>query len=239
MDEFSRSRLLIGDDALRILNKSHVAVFGIGGVGSYAAEGLVRSGVGNITLVDHDTVSKSNINRQLYALNSTIGRKKVEVARERILDINQNCNVTLFDEFYLPENDNFVWEKYDYVVDAIDTITSKIDLAVKSKIHNVPIISSMGAGNKLKPDMFEVDDIFNTSVCPLCRVMRRELRRRGIDSLKTVYSKEKPIIPQYGSDKELEKQRPPGSVSFVPPVVGLIMAGEVIMDLISNSKENE
>ena len=232
MDEmFSRTALLLGEDAVEALSKKHVAVFGIGGVGSFAAEALVRAGVGAITIVDHDTVSVSNLNRQLLALHSTIGQKKTDVLRARLLDINPSLKVTVRDTFFLPENAyTFPFAEYDYVVDAIDTVAGKIALAVCAKEANVPIIASMGAGNKLDPTRFEVADLAKTSVCPLARTMRRELKKRGIDHMKVVYSKEPARKRQTPVP---EGERPvPGSVSFVPSVAGLILAGEVVKDLI-------
>ena len=232
MDEmFSRTALLLGEDAVEALSKKHVAVFGIGGVGSFAAEALARAGVGALTIVDHDTVSVSNLNRQLLALHSTLGQKKTDVLRARLLDINPALQVTVRDTFFLPENaDTFPFADYDYVVDAIDTVAGKIALAVCAKEAGVPIIASMGAGNKLDPTRFEVADLAKTSVCPLARTMRRELKKRGIDHMKVVYSKEPAQKPQIPVP---EGERPvPGSVSFVPSVAGLILAGEVVKDLI-------
>ena len=232
MDEmFSRTSLLLGEDAVKTLSEKHVAVFGLGGVGSFAAEALVRAGVGAMTLVDSDTVSVSNLNRQLLALHSTVGQKKTDVLRARLLDINPALRVTVRDTFFLPENaDTFCFSDYDYVVDAIDTVAGKIALAVCAKEAGVPIIASMGAGNKLDPTRFEVADLAKTSVCPLARTMRRELKKRGIEHMKVVYSKEPAQRVQTASP---EGERPvPGSVSFVPPVAGLIAAGAVIKDLI-------
>lgn len=239
---FSRTALLLGEDATERLAKARVAIFGIGGVGGYTAEALARGGIGCLDLIDDDTVCLSNINRQIYALESTVGRYKTEVAKERILDINPNIKVNTYNTFYLPETSGeFDFKNYDYVVDAIDTITGKIELAVNAQNAGVPIISSMGAGNKLDPTAFEVDDVYKTSVCPLAKVMRRELKKRGIEKLKVVYSKEKAIAPKNiinidndinndSEEKESRKQTP-GSISFVPSVVGLIAAGEVIKDL--------
>ena len=219
-----------------MLKASHIAVFGIGGVGSFVVEALVRSGVGAIDIIDSDIVSESNINRQLYALHSSIGKYKVDVAEERILDINPDVNVKKNKTFFTRENANeFDFTKYDYIVDAIDTVTGKIELVMRAKEYNVPIISSMGAGNKLDPTKFEVSDIYKTKTCPLAKVMRNELKKRDIKKLKVVYSKEEPIKIK-GGDEELNgentKKRVPGSVSFVPSVAGLIIAGEVIKDLI-------
>lgn len=216
------------------LAASRVAVFGLGGVGSYAVEALVRSGIGAIDLIDHDTVCETNINRQLYATEKTIGRQKVDVAAERIKEIDPHIKVRTYPIFYLPETaDRFDFSAYDYVVDAIDTLTGKLALAARAAEAGVPIISSMGAGNKLDTTAFEVADIFETSVCPLARAMRRELRRLGITKLKVVYSKEPPLTPEETTpEPDPAQRRPtPGSVSFVPSVAGLIVAGEVIRDL--------
>ncbi len=221
---FSRLELLIGKDNVNKLKNKHVIVFGAGGVGGYAIEAIVRSGVGNITVVDNDTVSYSNLNRQIIALQNTIGKSKVEVIKERILSINPECNVHALEMFYLPENaDEIVLENYDYVVDAIDTITSKIELAKRCEENNIKLISSMGTGNKLNPAMLEVSDIYKTSVCPLAKVMRRELKKRRIKRLKVVYSKELPIKTN---------ERTPGSTAFVPSSAGLLIASEVIKDLL-------
>lgn len=230
---FSRTEMLIGKDALEKLNKCRVAVFGVGGVGGYAVEALARSGVGTIDVIDSDVVDISNINRQIIATSKTVGRKKVEVAKERIADINPDCTVHAFDVFYNDETRKlFDFKSYDYVIDAIDSVSSKIDLIVTCKENGVPIISSMGAGNKLDPTKFEVDDIYKTSVCPLAKVMRRELKKRGVDSLKVVYSKEEPIASEQTETPSPGKRSVPGSIAFIPSVVGLIAAGEVIKDLI-------
>ncbi len=227
---FVRTRNLIGDNAMEKLAKSRVAVFGIGGVGGHVAEALARSGVGALDLIDRDTVSESNINRQIIALHSTVGRNKVDVMKERIGDINPDCKVEAHTCFYLPETkDQFDFTKYDYVVDAVDTVTAKLTLICEAKEKNVPVISSMGAGNKLNPAMFEVADIYKTSVCPLAKVMRRELKKRDIKDLKVVYSKEEAIKPSNQDGEE----RVPGSVAFVPSVAGLIIASEVIKDLVN------
>ncbi len=223
-DQFERSRLLLGEEALERLREKTVAVFGIGGVGGYVAEALARTGVGTLHLIDNDRVSTSNINRQVIALHSTVGRYKTEVMRERILDINPQAEVIIHNCFFLPENaDSFTFSGYDYVVDAVDTVTAKLEIIMRAKEAGVPVISSMGAGNKLDPSLFEVADIYETSVCPLARVMRRELKKRDIKKLKVVYSKEEPL-----------KQRIPGSVAFVPSVAGLLIAGEVIRDIIQS-----
>ena len=228
---FSRTAILIGEENLQKLKNARVAVFGVGGVGGYVAEALARSGVGALDLIDKDTVSESNINRQIIALHSTVGRLKTEVAAERARDINPAICVRTHNVFYLPETaDQFDFSAYDYIVDAIDTVSGKIALIERAKEANTPVISSMGAGNKLDPTKFEVADISKTSVCPLARVMRRELKKRGIEHLKVVYSKEEPL-PSPLTDEESGKSIP-GSVAFVPSVVGLIIAGEVIKDLI-------
>ncbi len=232
-DRFSRTELLFGADNMNILKNARVAVFGVGGVGGYTVEALCRAGVGNIDIVDNDVVSITNINRQIIATQKTIGQKKVEVMKERILDINPEAKVKTYDMFFLPETaDKFPFEQYDYIVDAIDTLAGKIALAVLAQKHGVKIISSMGAGNKVNPEMFEVADISETSVCPLARVMRKELRKKCIKNLKVVYSKEKALTPQK-SDENTSKRQLPGSVSFVPSVAGLIIAGEVVKDLIN------
>ncbi|CRH84461.1 Molybdopterin-synthase adenylyltransferase [Chlamydia trachomatis] len=242
MNEFSRTELLIGQAALEKLQNSRVAIFGVGGVGGYVCEALVRSGVGHFDLIDNDTVSLTNINRQIIALHSTIGKLKVDVMKERMLDINPDVDVSVHPCFYLPETaDQFDFSNYDYVVDAIDTVTGKIEIIVQADAHQVPVISSMGAGNKLNPAMMEVSDIYKTSVCPLARVMRRELKKRHIKHCKVVYSKEKAIQPsqasleKYGADSEekVTKKSIPGSTAFVPSVAGLILASEVIKDLIT------
>lgn len=242
MNEFSRTELLIGQAALEKLQNSRVAIFGVGGVGGYVCEALVRSGVGHFDLIDNDTVSLTNINRQIIALHSTIGKLKVDVMKERMLDINPDVDVSVHPCFYLPETaDQFDFSNYDYVVDAIDTVTGKIEIIVQADAHQVPVISSMGAGNKLNPAMMEVSDIYKTSVCPLARVMRRELKKRHIKHCKVVYSKEKAIQPsqasleKYGADSEenFTKKSIPGSTAFVPSVAGLILASEVIKDLIT------
>lgn len=231
MEIFERSRILLGDDALLKLKNAKVIVFGVGGVGSYVCEALARGGIGAITLVDNDTVSISNINRQLVALASTVGRNKTDVMKERILEINPECNVTSIPCFYTKEKEVAI-AGYDYIVDAIDTVTSKLTLIEEANRLLVPIISCMGTGNKLDPTRFEIADISKTSVCPLARVMRRELKLRGIHQLKVLYSKEEPICPE-NSVCENGKRSVPGSVSFVPPVAGMIIAGEVIKDIIS------
>jgi tRNA A37 threonylcarbamoyladenosine dehydratase len=238
MDVFSRSRLVLGDGAEKLKN-CHVAVFGVGGVGSYTVEALARTGIGKISLFDSDTVSETNINRQLIALHSTVGKLKTEVAKERIKDINPDCEVFSYPVFFTAENESdFDFTKFDYVVDAIDTVSSKILLAKICTENNIPIISSMGTGNKLDPTKFEIADINKTSVCPLARVMRKELKARGIKKLKVLYSKEIPVSPKYNEQYETKgnmSRYAPGSVAFVPSVAGLIIAGEVIKDLCGNS----
>lgn len=231
INQFSRTELLIGDDGVDKLKNSRVAVFGVGGVGGYVVEALARSGVGTIDIVDNDNVSLTNINRQIIALHSTVGRPKVDVMEERIKDISPSTVVNKYNCFFLPEHsDNFDFRRYDYVVDAIDTVTGKIELAVKCKEFNIPLISSMGAGNKLDPTAFRVTDIFKTKVDPLARVMRNTLKKRGIKKLKVVYSEEPPMTP-LSSDEETGKKVVPGSTAFVPSVAGLIIAGEVIKDI--------
>ena len=236
-NEFSRTELIFGREAMEKLDKSRVAVFGIGGVGGYTVEALARSGVGALDLIDDDKVCLTNINRQIIATHATIGRYKVDAARERIAEINPDCKVTCHKTFFLPETSNeFDFREYDYIVDAIDTVTGKIAIIEKAKESGVPVISAMGAGNKVDPTAFEVADIKKTSVCPLARVMRRELAKRGIEHLKVVYSKEKPIAPSGDSGESSSKRVIPGSNAFVPSVVGLIIAGEVIKDLIDYKK---
>ena len=228
-EQFSRTELLIGKEAIQKLNKSKVAVFGIGGVGSFVVEGLARAGIGNFILVDNDLVSISNLNRQIIATQKTIGKPKVYIAKERILEINPDANVEIFQEFFMPESKEILDNSVNYIIDAVDTVTAKIDLVVRAKKLNIPIISCMGTGNKLDPTKFEVADLFNTSVCPLAKVMRKELKERGIHKLKVVYSKEEPINI---SKEDGKRKQVPGSISFVPSVAGLIIAGEVIKDII-------
>ena len=239
-EQFIRTQMLLGSEAMNRLRNSRVAIFGIGGVGGYAAEALARSGIGAFDLIDMDMVSISNINRQIIAAMSTVGRYKTEVMRDRILDINPQADVVVHNCFYLPENEQeFNFNQYDYIVDAVDTVTAKISIICKAKKLQISVISSMGAGNKMDAAAFRAGDISNTSVCPLARVMRRELKKRGIDSLKVVYSKEKPMKPmeefmEESSDTGMLSNRrsTPGSVSFVPPVAGLLLAGEVVKDII-------
>ena len=248
LTQFSRTELLFGKEAMDKLAGSKVAVFGIGGVGGYVCEALVRSGVGAFDLIDDDKVCLTNLNRQIIATRSTVGKYKTDVMRDRMLDINPNVEVEVHKCFFLPENsDDFPWDSYDYVVDAVDTVTAKIALVMKCKEKNIPIISSMGAGNKLDGSQFKVADIYKTKVCPLAKVMRRELKKRGVKKLKVVYSEEIPtrpiedmaiscrnncICPPGAEHKCTERRDIPGSVAFVPSVAGLIIAGEVTKDLI-------
>lgn len=247
LNQFSRTQLLYGAEAMEKLASSRVAVFGIGGVGGYVVEALARSGVGTLDLIDDDKVCLTNINRQILATRKTVGRYKVDVAEERVHEINPQCTVNTYKTFFLPDTqDQFDFREYDYVVDAIDTVTGKLAIVEKAKEAGVPVISSMGAGNKLDASQFEVADIYKTSICPLAKVMRRECRKRGIKSLKVVYSKEEPVTPfedmsiscrQHcicppGTARKCTERRDiPGSTAFVPSVVGLIIAGEVINDL--------
>ncbi len=221
-NQFSRTELIIGKEKLEVLKKAKVAVFGIGGVGSYVIEGLARIGIGNFILVDKDEVSISNINRQIIATHATVGKDKVEVAKARILEINPNAKVEIYKEFFMPETSGILDESIDYIVDAIDTVTAKIELIARANKLNIPIISCMGTGNKMDPTKFEIADIYKTSVCPLAKVMRKELKGRGIKKLKVLYSKEEAIKTEGNI----------GSLSFVPSVAGLIISGEVIKDLI-------
>ena len=236
-NQFIRTQMLVGKQGIEKLKNSTVAVFGVGGVGGYTVEALARSGVGTIVIIDNDTVSLSNINRQIIATHDTLGMLKTDAAEMRIKSINPDCTVIKHNCFFLPENaDSFDFSKYDYVVDAIDTVSGKIELVMKAISEGTPIISSMGAGNKLDPTQFEVADISKTSVCPLARVMRRELKKRGVNHLKVVYSKEQAITPfevdEIKDEKDFTRRRAlPGSVAFVPSVAGLIIAGEVIKDL--------
>lgn len=248
LNQFSRTELLLGRNGMEALRHARVAVFGIGGVGGYTVEALVRSGVGTLDLIDDDRVCLTNINRQIFATRKTVGQYKVDVAKERILEINPDATVYTYKTFYMPDTaDQFDFSQYDYVVDAIDTVTGKLELIMQAQRAGVPIISSMGAGNKLDPTAFEVADISETSVCPLARVMRRELKKRGIEKLKVVYSKETAMVPiedmaiscrancicPPGTARKCTQRRQvPGSNAFVPPVAGLIIAGEVIKDLV-------
>lgn len=246
LNQFSRTELLLGKEAMEKLAGARVAVFGVGGVGGYACEALVRSGVGKFDLIDDDKVCLTNLNRQIIATRKTVGKYKTEVMKERMLEINPDVEVRTHQCFFLPENANaFPFEEYDYIIDAVDTVTAKIELVMKAKEKNVPIISSMGAGNKLDASGFRVADIYKTKVCPLAKVMRRELKNRGIKKLKVVYSEEMPIkpmeeagckndciCPPNAERKCSERRAIPGSVAFVPSVVGLIIAGEVVKDII-------
>lgn len=226
LKQFSRTELLLGEDAMARLSRARVAIFGIGGVGGYVCEALVRSGIGAFDLIDNDKVCLTNLNRQIIATHQTIGRYKTDVMRERMLSINPQADIRLHRCFFLPENaEEFPFEEYDYIVDAVDTVTAKIELVMQARKYGVPIVSSMGAGNKLDGSRFQVADIYKTKVCPLAKVMRRELKKRGVKKLKVVYSEEQPVMPLEGD------QRTPGSVSFVPSVAGLILAGEVVNDL--------
>lgn len=249
LNQFARSQLLLGEDNMKKLSKARVAVFGIGGVGGYVVEALARTGVGSFVLVDDDKVCLTNINRQIIATRKTIGQYKAEVMRDRILEINPDAEVEVRKCFYLPENSHaFDFNAYSYVVDAVDTVTAKLELIMRAQESNVPIISCMGAGNKLDPTKFEVTDIYKTTMCPLAKVMRRECKKRGIKSLKVVYSPEKPtrpiedmsiscrtncVCPPGAEHKCTERRDIPGSLAFVPSVAGLIAAGEVIKDLIN------
>lgn len=253
LNQFARTELLLGKEALENLGKSRVAVFGIGGVGGYVCEALVRSGVMSFDLIDNDKVSLTNLNRQIIATHKTIGRYKVDVMKERMLEINPDVNVRVYKCFFLPDNaDIFPFEEYDYIVDAVDTVTAKIELVLKAHSANTPIISAMGAGNKLDPSRFRIADIYKTEVCPLARVMRKELKKRGIKKLKVVYSDEKPIRPEnekilkYKKNEEntteiirdgsIEKRSLPGSTAFVPAVAGLMIAGELIKELSADKR---
>ncbi len=237
-NQFLRTEMLIGKDAVEKLNNSRVAVFGVGGVGGYVVEALSRAGVGNIDIIDNDTISVSNLNRQIIALNSTVGKNKVDVLKARLLDINPNLKVETYKCFFT-RNTEFDFSKYDYVVDAIDTVVGKLELITRAKSANVPIICSMGTGNKMNPTMFEVADISKTSVCPLAKVIRQELKKRRIKKVKVVYSKEMPLKPIVTEDMDVETKGgriAPASNSFCPAVAGLIIASEVIKDLIAYEK---
>lgn len=254
-ERFSRTQLLLGNDAMEVLKNTHVAIFGIGGVGGYVAEALARAGVGAFDLIDPDRVCSSNINRQIIATSETIGRYKTEAMRDRILSINPGAEVTLHECFYLPENkDTFHFAEYSYIIDAVDTVTAKLTIIEEAKKNGVMVISCMGAGNKLDPTMFEVTDISKTSVCPLAKVMRRELKKRNISHVKVVYSKEQAIKPQTEDNNQANqdnrdnqnnqecqkcrgKRQTPGSISFVPSVAGLIIAGEVVRDICKIARE--
>ena len=248
LNQFSRTELLIGEDGIKKLQNAKVAIFGVGGVGSFVVEGLVRAGVGHFVIVDNDKICLTNLNRQIIATRKTIGKYKVDVAKERILDINPNATVETYQEFYMPNSEsNILREDLNYVVDCIDTVTAKIELVMNCKKMNIPIISAMGTGNKLDPSKFEITDIYKTSVCPLAKVMRKELRKRNVDSLKVIYSKEEPIkinqesnyrcktncICPPGTKRKCSiRNQVPGSISFVPSVAGLMIAGEIVKEII-------
>lgn len=249
LNQFSRTELVIGKEGVEKLNSTKVAIFGLGGVGSFVLEGLVRAGIGNFVLIDDDKICLTNLNRQILATRKTVGQPKVEVAKQRILDINPDANVEIHQEFFMPETEGILDNSIDYIVDCIDTVTAKIELVVRADKLNIPIISCMGTGNKLDPTRFEVTDIYKTSVCPLAKVMRKELRSRGIKKLKVVYSKEEPvrlnettensckhncICPPGTKRKCTIRNQVPGSVSFVPSVAGLIIAGEVVKSILNN-----
>lgn len=232
LNEFSRTELLVGEEGISKLNNSKVIVFGVGGVGSFVVEALTRAGIGNLVLVDNDTVCISNLNRQIHATQATVGRVKVDVMKERVISINPNCNVETKQIFVTPENiAEIITDDIDYVVDAIDTVTSKLALAEYCYKNGINIISSMGTGNKIDPSQFKVSDVYKTKVCPLAKVMRHELRKRGVKKLKVVYSEEIPMTPDKGRAVSSQKRQTPGSISFVPPVAGMIIGGEVIKDL--------
>lgn len=242
INQFSRTELLIGKEGIEKLKKAKVAVFGIGGVGSYVVEGLVRAGIEHFVLVDNDEVSLTNLNRQIIATTKTIGMKKTQVAKSRILEINPKAEVEVYDEFFMPESEGILDDSISYIVDCVDTVTAKIELVLRAERLDIPIISCMGTGNKLDPTKFEVTDIYRTQICPLAKVMRKELRARGIKKLKVVYSKEEPIKQNkilesssnidYLEENKKGKTNVPGSISYVPSVAGLIIAGEVIKDII-------
>ena len=232
LNQFSRTELIIGKEGIEKLNNSKVVIFGLGGVGSYVTEGLARAGIGKFILIDKDVVDITNINRQLIASHQTIGKSKVEIAKERIIDINPNAEITIKQEFFMPDSEDFFDDTINYVIDAIDNITAKLEIIQRAKKHNIPIISCMGTGNKLDPTKFEISDISKTSVCPLAKIIRKELRNRNINNVKVLFSKEEPI-KQNNIDKEKNEKQVPGSISFVPSVAGLIIAGEVIKDLIN------
>ena len=248
MNQFSRTELLIGKDGVEKLHNAKVAVFGVGGVGSFVVEGLVRAGVGNFILVDDDEVCLTNLNRQIHATRKTIGKYKAELMRDRILEINPDAKVEVFKEFFMPDSEvKILDDSIDYIVDAIDTVTAKIELVMQADKLGVPIMSAMGTGNKLDPTRFEVTDIYNTNICPLAKVMRKELRKRNIDSLKVIYSKEEPIKPDDNSESSCKtncicppgtarkctiRNQVPGSISFVPSVAGLMIAGEIVREIV-------
>ena len=248
LNQFSRTELLIGKEGIEKLKKSKVAIFGIGGVGSFVVEGLVRAGVENFVLIDDDYICLTNLNRQIIATRKTIGKYKADVAKERILEINPNANVEVYKEFYMPDSKtNIINKELSYVVDCVDTVTAKIEIIMQAKKENIPVLSSMGTGNKLDPTKFEITDIYKTNICPLAKVMRKELRKRNIDSLKVIYSEEEPIKPDDTSSSSCKtncicppgtkrkytiRNQVPGSISFVPSVAGLMIAGEIVKDII-------
>lgn len=238
-NQFQRTEILLGEQAMKWLYSARVAIFGVGGVGGYVVEALARCGIGTFDFIDNDEVCITNMNRQIIATHKTLGKKKVDVIKERVLEINPKAEIYTYPCFFLPENSNqFSWMEYDYIVDAVDTITAKIELVMQAKKHKIPIISSMGAGNKLDPTRFKIADIYETSICPLAKVMRRELRKREIHDLKVVYSTEEPIKP-LKSEEVSSKREIPGSISFVPSAVGLIIASEVIKDLSIGVAQND
>ena len=250
LNQFSRTELLIGKEGIEKLKNSKVAIFGIGGVGSFVVEGLVRAGVENFVLIDDDKICLTNLNRQIIATRKTIGKYKADVAKERILEINPNANVEVYKEFYMPDSKtNIINKELSYVVDCVDTVTAKIGIIMLEKKENIPVISSMGTGNKLDPTKFKITDIYKTNICPLAKVMRKELRKRNIESLKVIYSEEEPIKPDDTSSSSCKtncicppgtkrkctiRNQVPGSISFVPSVAGLMIAGEIVKDIISN-----
>ena len=249
LNQFSRTQLLLGEEAMKTLSEKKVAIFGIGGVGGYVCESLVRTGIGHFDIVDDDKVCLTNLNRQIIATRSTVGKDKVEVMKERMLDINPKADITVHKCFFLPENaDQFPFEEYDYVVDAVDTVTAKIEIIMRCKEKGVPVISCMGAGNKLDPSRFRVADIYKTTMCPIAKVMRREMKKRGVKNLKVVFSDEKPVTPiedmsiscrtncicTPGAERKCTDRRAiPGSTAFAPAVAGLILASEVVKDLVA------
>lgn len=248
LNQFSRTELLIGKDGEEKLKSAKVAVFGVGGVGSFVVEGLVRAGVGNIVIIDYDKICLTNLNRQIMATRKTIGKYKVDIMKDRILEINPDANVETYKEFYMPDSDTkIITDDLSYVADCVDTVTAKIEIIMKCKEANVPVMSAMGTGNKLDPTRFEITDIYKTSICPLAKVMRKELRKRNVDSLKVIYSKEEPIIPVSEAESSCKtncicppgtkrkcsiRNQVPGSISFVPSVAGLMIAGEIIKDIL-------
>ena len=250
LNQFSRTELLIGKDGEAKLKNAKIAVFGVGGVGSFVVEGLVRAGVGNIVIIDDDKICLTNLNRQIMATRKTIGKYKVDVMKERILEINPDANVETYQEFYMPDSDTkIITDDLSYVADCVDTVTAKIEIIMKCKEVNVPVMSAMGTGNKLDPTRFEITDIYKTSICPLAKVMRKELRKRNVDSLKVIYSKEEPIVPVSEAESSCKtncicppgtkrkcsiRNQVPGSISFVPSVAGLMIAGEIIKDILKS-----